>query len=108
MAGGKKGLFLRIEDFARRRYGVVFAVTLLLVVLSTLIGTRLRLDGDILNLVPKGNRVVNTFRESLQDFGSLDYLLVLLEAPPRSRPAAAPRSAAAATPPAAGAGSEMT
>ncbi|HZN04966.1 MAG TPA: MMPL family transporter [Candidatus Polarisedimenticolia bacterium] len=81
MAGVKKGLFLRIEDFARRRYAVVFAVTALLVLASILLGKRLRLDGDILNLVPKGNRVVNTFREALQDFGSLDYLLVLLEAP---------------------------
>ncbi|HET8947817.1 MAG TPA: hypothetical protein VFQ07_12620, partial [Candidatus Polarisedimenticolia bacterium] len=89
MAGGKKGLFLRIEDFARRRYGVVFTVTILLVLASSLIGRRLKLDGDILNLVPKGNRVVNTFRTALQDFGSLDYLLVLLEAPPRPKPATA-------------------
>src|SRR6185503_3322260 len=89
MAGVKKGLFLRIEDFARRRYGVVFATTGLLVLASTLLGTRLRLDGDILNLVPRGNRVVNTFRVALRDFGSLDYLLVLLEAPKRPKPAAA-------------------
>lgn len=95
----KKGLFLRIEDFARRRYGVVFTVTILLVLVSSLIGKRLRLDGDILNLVPKGNRVVNTFRTALADFGSLDYLLVLLEAPPRPKPgAAAPATRAAATP----------
>jgi predicted RND superfamily exporter protein len=92
MAGVKKGLFLRIEDFSRRRYGVVFAVTALLVLASTLIGRRLRLDGDIMNLVPKGNRVVNTFRTALLDFGSLDYLLVLLEAPrpPRSADESSP------------------
>ena len=96
MAGGKKGLFLRIEDFARRRYAVVFAVTALLVLASTLIGKRLRLDGDILNLVPKGNRVVNTFREALQDFGSLDYLLVLVEAPRPAKDGAPPASPAGA------------
>ncbi|HYV17860.1 MAG TPA: MMPL family transporter [Verrucomicrobiae bacterium] len=99
----KKGLFLRIEDFARRRYGVVFAVTILLVLASSLIGKRLRLDGDILNLVPKGNRVVNTFRRSLSDFGSLDYLLVLLEAPSRAKPAPAPATTAAT-----GSDAEMT
>jgi predicted exporter len=92
MAGGKQGLFLRIESFARRRYGLVFGATLVLVVVSTLLGLRLRLDGDILNLVPKHNRAVNTFKEALVDFGSLDYLLVLIEAPPR---AAAARSATA-------------
>jgi predicted RND superfamily exporter protein len=102
MAGVKKGLFLRIEDFARRRYGVVFATTLLLVFASSLLGKRLRLDGDILNLVPKGNRVVNTFRGALQDFGSLDYLLVLLEAPKRPKPAAAPAAGTRAAAPAAG------
>ena len=105
MAGVKKGLFLRIEDFARRRYGVVFAATLLLVLASILLGKNLRLDGDILNLVPKGNRVVNTFRGALQDFGSLDYLLVLLEAPKRGKPAAAaPATRAQAAPADASAG----
>src|SRR5262249_35620135 len=83
MAGGKQGLFLRIESFARRRYGVVFGVTLALVMVSSLLGQRLRLDGDVLNLVPKHNRAVNTFKEALVDFGSLDYLLVLIEAPRR-------------------------
>src|SRR5262245_50248312 len=94
MTGGKQGLFLRIESFARRRYGVVFATTLVLVVVSSLLGLRLRLDGDILNLVPKHNRAVNTFKEAVVDFGSLDYLLLLIEAPPRS--AAGPATAGAA------------
>ena len=81
MTGGiKRGLFLRIEDFARRRYSLVFLVTLLLVVGSLLLGSRLQLDGDVLNLVPTHNRTVNTFKEALQAFGSLDYLLVMVEA----------------------------
>jgi predicted RND superfamily exporter protein len=93
MAGGKQGLFLRIESFARRRYGVVFTVTILVVALASFLGTRLRLDGDILNLVPRHNRAVNTFKEALQDFGSLDYLLLLVELP---RPASPPAGAGAA------------
>src|SRR5437867_7728372 len=84
MAGGKQGLFLRIESFARRRYGLVFGATLVLVVVSSLLGLRLRLDGDILNLVPKHNRAVNSFKEAAVDFGSLHYLLLLIEAPPRA------------------------
>jgi hypothetical protein len=78
--GVKQGLFLRIEDFARRRYRLVFLAALLLVLASIYLGTRLTLDGDVLNLAPRNNRVVNTFREALQDFGSLDYLLVLVSA----------------------------
>jgi len=81
MSRVKQGLFLRIEEFARRRYRLVFLVTLLLVLGSIALGRRLRLDGDVLNLVPENNRVVNTFKEALVDFGSLDYLLLLIETP---------------------------
>ena len=80
MPGVKQGLFLRIEDLARRRYRLVFLVTAALCLLSLLLGRHLTLDGDVLNLVPRENRVINTFREALEDFGSLDYLLLLVEA----------------------------
>lgn len=80
MRGIKQGLFLRIEDFARRRYGIVFLVTLLLVALSLYLGSRLSLDGDVLSLLPKNNRAINTFRGALNEFGGLDYLLLLVEA----------------------------
>ena len=80
MAGVKQGLFLRIESLARRRYRLVFLVTIALCLFSLLLGRHLTLDGDVLNLVPKNNRVISTFREALKDFGSLDYLLLLAEA----------------------------
>ena len=80
MAGVKQGLFLRIESLARRRYRLVFLVTIALCLASLFLGRHLTLDGDVLNLVPKNNRVISTFREALADFGSLDYLLLLAEA----------------------------
>ncbi|PYT14759.1 MAG: hypothetical protein DMF51_08030, partial [Acidobacteria bacterium] len=80
MPGVKQGLFLRIGEFSRRRYRIVFLVALLVTVVSVWLGGRLTLDGDVLNLVPRNNRVINTFREALQDFGSLDYFLLLAEA----------------------------
>jgi len=76
----KQGLFLRIEEFSRRRYRLVFLVTLLLCVGSSLLGRRLSLDADVMNLVPRHNPVIRTFREALTDFGSIDYLLLLVEA----------------------------
>jgi uncharacterized protein len=78
----KQGLFLRIEEFSRRRYRLVFVITLVVVLASLYLGSHLSLDGDVLNLAPKHNRVVNTFREALSDFGALDYLLVLVKARP--------------------------
>jgi hypothetical protein len=80
MAGIKLGLFLRIEEFARKRHRVVFGATAAIVLLSIFLGSRLTLDGDVLNLVPKHDRVVNTFKEAIADFGGLDYLLFLVEA----------------------------
>lgn len=75
----KQGLFLRIEKYARTHYRQVFLVTLLLVAISIFLGSKLTLDGDVLALLPKDNRPINTFRNALNDFGGLDYLLVVLE-----------------------------
>ena len=80
-ASSRSGLFLRIGDYAARRKGFVFAVTALLVFLAILLGSRLRLDTDILEMVPRGNVKVDAFKSSLRDFGGIDYLLVLIEAP---------------------------
>jgi len=77
----RAGLFLRIGEFAARRKGFVFLVSALLVFLASLLATGLRLDTDVLALVPRGNAKVDAFKSSLQDFGGIDYLLVLLEAP---------------------------
>jgi predicted RND superfamily exporter protein len=78
--GVKQGLFLRIEEYSRVHYRRVFLVTLLLVLGSIYLGSKLTLDGDVLSLLPKNNRPINTFRQALRDFGGLDYLLVLVEA----------------------------
>jgi uncharacterized protein len=77
---GKQGLFLRIERYSRVHYRRVFLATLLLVLGSIYLGSKLTLNGDVLALLPKSNRPINTFRQALQDFGGLDYLLVLVEA----------------------------
>src|SRR5262245_39431590 len=76
-----KNLLQRIERFALRRHGVVFAVFAVLVGVSGLLGSRLQLDTDILSMVPSGNKKIEIFKRSLRDFGSLDYLLILVSAP---------------------------
>lgn len=86
--GRKRRLFLRIEAFARRRYGIVFLVALAVLVAGTWLGSRLELESDVLTLIPSGNRKVDTFRQSLRDFGSIDYLLVLLDAGEGDEPGA--------------------
>ncbi len=78
--GMKQGLFLRIEEFSRNHFWWVFLITLLLVLGSIYLGSKLSLDGDVLSLLPKDNRPINTFKQALRDFGGLDYLLVVVEA----------------------------
>lgn len=76
---GKQRLLLAVEAFSRRRWGVVLAVSAVVFALSSWLGARIRLESDVLNLIPRGNRQVDTFRQALADFGSIDYLMVLLE-----------------------------
>jgi hypothetical protein len=71
----------RIEQFSLRRYTLVFGVAAALALASAWLGSRLRLDTDILSMLPENNRIISVFRRSVRDFGSLDYFLVLVQAP---------------------------
>jgi predicted RND superfamily exporter protein len=86
VVGRKQRILLRIERFSRERFKVVFVVALIVFALSTWIGSRIKIESDVLNLIPRGNRQVDTFREALHEFGSIDYLIVLFEAGPDDGP----------------------
>ena len=77
--GSKQRLLLKIESVARNHYRVVFLAALLAVLAAGWLGSKLELESDILRLMPDGNPQVDTFREALHDFGSIDYLMVLVE-----------------------------
>lgn len=77
--GKKQRLLLRVERFSREHYRSVFLITLLLVVAAVVVGSNVRLESDILKLLPKNNEKVAAFREALEDFGAIDYLLVIVE-----------------------------
>ncbi len=77
--GAKQRVLLQVERFARVHWRLVFLLAALAVVAAVGLSTRLTLESDILELVPRGNPQVDTFRQALSDFGSFDYLLVLLE-----------------------------
>src|SRR5262245_39591329 len=79
-----RGILIRIEDFSRRRWGVVFALTALVVAGSMWLSTRLKLSSDILSLLPTGNPKISAYVSTIRDFGSLDYLLVMVDAPPEN------------------------
>ncbi len=78
--GRKQRWLLKAESFSRRRWGLVFLLTALAVAASSWLGSHLALESDVLQLVPRGNRKIDTFKAALRDFGSIDYLMILLEA----------------------------
>lgn len=72
-------LVLQLIRFSGRRPWAVMAGIALLVLAAAWGAVNLRLDSDLLSLVPGENEVVRDFRETLERFGSTDILLVALE-----------------------------
>lgn len=71
----------RTALYSRRHYRRVFLVVGVLLLLSVLASMRLRFDTEILNLLPADDPVVQQFRETLEQFGSLDVLLIVVRIP---------------------------
>ena len=67
--------------FARRRYRAIFAATLVALGIAGYGISRLALDGDVLNLLPQNDIEVNTYLDTLDAFGTFDYLLVTVGLP---------------------------
>jgi len=62
-----------------RRYRSVLALSLLVVLGCALSLLRLRLDLDVLDMLPKGAPAFDDFKRFVADFGELDELVVLIE-----------------------------
>ena len=77
----------RLSKLVLRRPRAILAVALAIVVVSALLATRLRLDPDVLNLIPENNREVNEFRNLLRETGTLDFHVVVVQFPKGSDPA---------------------
>jgi len=78
--GHKHRILLAIERFSRNHYGIVFLMALVALIGGTWLGSMIELESNVLALIPEGNRQVDTLKVALEDFGSIDFLLVLLEA----------------------------
>ena len=68
-----------------RHHRAVIAASALLALASALSLTRLRLDIDVLSMLPRGTPAFDDFKAFIADFGQLDELLVLVDgAPPET------------------------
>jgi predicted RND superfamily exporter protein len=82
-----QSLIERLTNLVLRRPRAILVVALAIVLASGVVATRLRLDPDVLNLIPRNNREVNEFRELLTETGTLDFHVVVLEFPKGADPA---------------------
>jgi hypothetical protein len=71
----------RIALWGVRHYVRIFVAAGALLALSVLSASRLRFDSDVLSLLPRDAPVIQTFRHTLEEFGGVDTLLVLVELP---------------------------
>jgi predicted RND superfamily exporter protein len=78
----------RITELILRRPRAILLVTLAVVLVAGVIASRLRLDPDVLKLVPQNNREINEFRDLITETGTLDFHVVVLEFPKGADPAA--------------------
>ena len=78
-SGRRREVLGSLAQFSYTRYRLVLLLVFLSFVASLLIASRLQIKTDIFDLLPQDNEKVNTFREVLRDYGSMDYLLIALE-----------------------------
>ena len=71
----------RLALLASRRYGLVFLVALALAGLALVPARKLRFDTDVFSLLPPDDPAVETFMETVEVFGSLEQLLVVVRIP---------------------------
>ncbi|HEX6179223.1 MAG TPA: MMPL family transporter [Thermoanaerobaculia bacterium] len=79
-------LLTRLTNLVLARPARVLMVALFIVLASGLAATRIRLDPDVLNLIPRTNLEVNEFRDLLRETGTLDFHVVVVEFPKGSSP----------------------
>ncbi|HYC92285.1 MAG TPA: MMPL family transporter [Thermoanaerobaculia bacterium] len=79
-------LLQRITKLVLRHPRAVLMVALAIVLLGGLAATRLRLDPDVLNLIPHNNREVNEFRDLLKETGTLDFHIIVVDIPKGANP----------------------
>ncbi|HVT02468.1 MAG TPA: MMPL family transporter [Thermoanaerobaculia bacterium] len=70
-----------VASLATRRSRTIVAIAVLLTTAAVIAATRLRLDPDILSLVPRSNREVNEFKTLLNTVKTLDQHLMVISLP---------------------------
>ncbi|MCM2315059.1 MAG: hypothetical protein NDJ92_07910, partial [Thermoanaerobaculia bacterium] len=79
-------LIERATALILRRPWAILLVTLAVVLASAVVASRMKLDPDVLNMMPEGNREVDEFRSIIRETGTLDFHVIVVKFPEGSRP----------------------
>ena len=75
----------KIALWGVRHHVRIFICAAVVFAASMLASSRLRVDSDVLSLLPADAPVIKTFRHTLEEFGGVDTLMILVELPERAR-----------------------
>ncbi|HEY0303271.1 MAG TPA: hypothetical protein VGC36_18140, partial [Rhizomicrobium sp.] len=76
---------VRWAALIERHFRAVLIGSLLIGALAALSLTRLRLDVNVLSMLPRGTPAFDDFKTFIADFGQLDELVILIDGPPAER-----------------------
>ena len=71
----------KVALFAERHHRAILISALILIAIAVAMVTRIRFDPDVLSLLPQDDPAVKTFRSTLEEFGALDMLLMVVRVP---------------------------
>lgn len=70
-----------LAQLANNHYRWIFVAFGVAALLALISASRIRFDTDVLNLLPQDDPVLSTFRETLEEFGSFENLLIGVRIP---------------------------
>ena len=77
----RKSLLAAIARFSSRRFKLLIIISLVLSASSAFTLKNLSIDSDVLNLLPENNEFTRTFKETYEDFGSFDQVILAVTIP---------------------------
>ncbi len=79
MLNTRKKILKAIAGFCYRHHLKIIIAALLITVISVYFSLKLEVSTEIIDLLPKDSPVVKTFRRTMSKYGSMDYLIVVIE-----------------------------
>ncbi len=75
----RKNILSCLARFSYQHYRLIILISVLLTFISAFFALKLDLTTEIIDLLPKDSPVVQSFNNAMERYGSMDYLIVVIE-----------------------------